>query len=60
MSREEALRVLNNAKGSDRVAQILSLDPGVMIDVMLALNPRAGIVDVAKWHHRMTEVEEVL
>ncbi len=55
MTREKALRVLENSPGNDKVAKILALDPGTMIDVLMALNPKAGIVDIAKWHDRVTK-----
>jgi hypothetical protein len=54
MTRKEAMQILNAAPGKDKVAKLLALDPGTMIDVMMALNPGCGIVDIAKWHARVT------
>ena len=53
MTRAEALKIIDNAEGSDRVAKILSLDPGTMVDVLLAINPGIGIVEIAKWYTRV-------
>jgi len=54
MNRKEAMERINAQKGSDKVAKILALPPGVMIDVLMVLNPGIGIVDIAKWHARVT------
>lgn len=54
MTRKEATRIMNAQKGSDKVAKILALDVGTMMDVLMALNPGIGIVDIAKWYKRVT------
>lgn len=54
MNKQEALEVLNAAPGNDKVAKLLALDPGTMIEVMMTLTPGLGMVDIAKWHKRVT------
>lgn len=56
MTRAEALELLNGTE-TDKVAELLAMDPGTMIDVMMKLNPGCGIVDIAKWYERVTKEE---
>lgn len=55
MTREEALKLLDESPGADKVAKLLAMDVGTMIDVLMTLNPKAGMVDIAKWYTRVTE-----
>lgn len=54
MTKQEAQRVLNAAPGNDKVAQLLALDMGVMVDVLMVLNPSLGMVGIAKWFVKVT------
>ena len=54
MTKTKALALLNAAPGDDVVAKLLALDLGVLVDVMMALNPGCKMSDVAKWHARVT------
>ena len=54
MTKQKALELLNAAPGNDKVAKMLALDIGVMVDVMMALNPGMKMSDIAKWHGRVT------
>jgi len=57
MTKQKALELLNAAPGNDKVAKLLALDLGVMIGVMMALNPGCKLSDIAKWHGRVTHRE---
>ena len=54
MNKQQALELLNAAPGNDKVAKMLALDLGTMVDVLMALNPGMKMSDVAKWHGRVT------